>query len=255
MRTYINTDPSPSTWCHGRADPHARELLRRDLFIEVMRLPFQDTGHFVRFYWRPADHRARILVTRRDSQGRTIHYCCPITVLKLVRRPSQLSLNRYDPDDRRYMIWANLRFPTYESMVLFYCTFVALKRQDSEPSPRRLDDYFPGEIIEFTGEIEDDNFLHKLIIFRDTATDAMRIEASPRRGAMVGTPIWTAFITQYVGARRWIRRASSTVLELESLRPYVFCHDYVPPRVGSRFRLNFTTRRDAEGFVEAFDRL
>lgn len=37
-------------------------------------------------------------------------------------------------------------------MVLFYCTAVALKRQDHTPTPQGLEDYFqPGEKEEFGG--------------------------------------------------------------------------------------------------------
>ncbi|MBE7179836.1 MAG: hypothetical protein INR71_01290 [Terriglobus roseus] len=236
-------------------DLAAREQLRSEQYLEVLRLSFPDTNHHCRFFWRPLDHRARILVSRRDGQGRTAHYCCPLTALKLIRQASRLLLNRYDPYDRQYAIWANLRFPTYEHQALFYCAFVALKRQDREPSPPRLDDYFPGEAVVFSGEIEDDSYLHWLRVLRDADTDAVRLEASPRRGPMVGVPIWTAFVGEYVGARRWLRRISNNVIELESLRPYVFCHSYRPPRVQGRFRLNFTTREDAENFKHQFQLL
>ena len=64
--------------------------------------------------------------------------------------------------------WANLRFDVYESelypityvefaddglgMILFYCTFVALKRQDQMKPSQDVDDYIqPGEIEEFGG--------------------------------------------------------------------------------------------------------
>ncbi len=41
---------------------------------------------------------------------------------------------------------------TWPGMVLFYCTLVAMKRQDEVPTPPGLDDYFqPGEKEEFGG--------------------------------------------------------------------------------------------------------
>jgi hypothetical protein len=179
----------------------------------------------------------------------------PMTALKIVRRCSRLSLNRFDAADQRYAVWANLRFEIYEQQVLFYCAFVAMKRQDRESAPRRLDDYFAGEFVVFSGEIEDDHYLHALRVFRCTDSEAVRLEASARRGPMVGTPIWTAFITEYIGSRHWLRRVALNVVELSSLRPFVFCHGYQPPQVGGRFRLTFTHRDDADHFIHGFQSL
>jgi len=39
-------------------------------------------------------------------------------------------------------------------MVLFYCTVVAMKRQDQHGVPNGLDDFFqPGENMEFSGYV------------------------------------------------------------------------------------------------------
>lgn len=166
-----------------------------------------------------------------------------------MRQKSCVYLNKIDPNDRQYTVWARLPFPTYESQVLFYCAFVALKRQDSNPSLPLLKDYFPGETLLFSGIIEDDNFIHKLKMLQDVDTRAIRLEASPWRGPMVNTPIWTAFITEHVRSRRWARQVTTTVVELDPLKPYIFCHAYTPPRVARRSRLNFTTRNDADTFM------
>lgn len=229
--------------------------MRNDRFVEVLRIKFNDAPLHCRFFWRDGDHRARILLTRKDSQHRTLHYCMPMTGLKLVRRNSCLSLNRLDLSGPQYSLWANLYFPIYEHQVLFYCAFLAMKRQNREPAPSRLDDYFPGERTEFSGEIEDDSYLHALRMYRCSDSGAVRLEASARRGPMVGTPIWTAFITEYIGSRRWIRKIAPNVLELEALRPYVFTDGYSPPKVGGRFRLTFTHRDDVEHFIRSFQML
>ncbi|KAF2097256.1 hypothetical protein NA57DRAFT_77510 [Rhizodiscina lignyota] len=254
-RTPLN-DPGAPTRCYGRIDIRARDSLRADGFVEVLRYSFRDTSVHARFFWRDTDHRARILFSMRDEEGRTLHRCMPLTGLKLVRIGSRLQLNRLDPGEGGYQTWANLYFPAYEQLILFYSAFVALKRQDGGYRPsRRLDDFVPGEFLEYSGEIEDDNYLHLLRMWRDEDTGAVRLETSPRRGPMVGTPIWTAFITEWIGARHWLCRIAPTVIELETLRPFIFCHSYSPPQFAGRFRLSFTSRRDAEGFVHSFQGL
>lgn len=147
-------------------------------------------------------------------------------------------------------------------MVLFYCTAVAMKRQDHVTTPQGLEDYFQqGEKEEFGGyvgdywadcgmltihrEIQDDNYLHAFRIFRDRDSGGVRFETTARRGPLKTIPIWTAFVTQYIGQRSWMRRISMTTIQLQELHPYVFCEGYTPPRGRSgRYQLTFTT---AEG--------
>ncbi|MBE7181797.1 MAG: hypothetical protein INR71_11435 [Terriglobus roseus] len=224
--------------------------------MKVANVPFPDVGYSSAFFWRPNDGRARFIISRTDSQGRSMYCCCPHTALKLYRTSPTLSLNRIDTAQRIYTLWARLHFRTYEQQVLFYCTFVALKRQDSELSPRGLDDFFGGEELRFSGSVNDGAKMHRLHMRRDIDCGAVRLEASPLRGSMVRTPIWTAFITEYVRTSDWLRRRTRTVVELDELRPYVFCNNYTPPRgPNGRFQLDFTTAEDAEGFVTAFRRL
>jgi len=127
-------------------------------------------------------------------------------------------------------------------MALFYSAFVAMKKQDQQPSSSGMDDFFSKEKIEFAGEIEDDHYLHALRVLKDKDTKCVRLEASARRGPMKNTPIWTAFVTEHVGSRQWMRRFNGRVLELSQLHPYVFCESYQPPRsaVGT-FQLRFTS--------------
>jgi hypothetical protein len=148
-------------------------------------------------------------------------------------------------------------------MVLFYCTVVAMKRQDLVPTPQGLEDFFqPGEKEEFGGcvvvpalleihkltpyrEIRDDDYLHAFRIFRDRDSGGVRFEATARRGAMKTIPIWTAFVTQYIGSKGWIRRVNSTTVQLQKLHPYVFCDNYTPPKASNgKYELTFTS---AEG--------
>lgn len=96
-----------------------------------------------------------------------MRYCIPLTGLKVLRTESSLQLCRINREDGRLDLWANLRFTLYErtfggssieheltcpGMVLFYCTMVAMKRQDDTQTPPGLEDIFqPGEKEEFGG--------------------------------------------------------------------------------------------------------
>lgn len=167
-------------------------MLRADKYIEVLRHSFRDSRILSRFFWRDTDNRARVLLSHKDDQGRVLHHSIPLTALKAVRNAARLQVNRLDPVDRRYTVWANLNFGFYEQQVLFFCAFIALKRQDAEHSSRHLDDYFPGEDMVFSGQVEDDHYLHALRMYRDMDTDAVRLEASARRGAMVRS-LWSQY--------------------------------------------------------------
>ncbi|KAK4991139.1 hypothetical protein LTR50_002069 [Elasticomyces elasticus] len=237
--------------CYGRDEPEALQGLVAAGFVEVLETPFDAAGLRLRLYWRPADHRARVLILTQDRVTRQkLHYCIPLTALKVVRSESSLQLYRAGTPD--LLLWANLKFTIYERMVLFYCTFVAMKRQDAVSILPHLDDLFQlREEVEFAGEIQDDSYLHALRLFRDPLSGGMRLEGSALRGPMQNTPIWTAFITLHLASRSWLQWVESKVVWLKDLKPYVFCEGYSPPRARTgEFELRFTTRDDAEDFVE-----
>jgi hypothetical protein len=134
-------------------------------------------------------------------------------------------------------------------MVLFYSAFTAMKSQDRTEFPDILQDKYhkrerSEEKEEFSGEIQDDDFLHALRIYRDKDSGCIRLEARARRGRYTATPIWTAFITKAMAKKSWIRVVNTKTLALSELRPYVFCPDYSPPASkNGKFRLQFTTSK------------
>ena len=240
--TYLRDRGRP-TRALGQNEPGAVNMMRADRFVQVLRLNMEDVELYAKLYWRPHDHRARILLSTRDPYGYPVRTCIPLTALKLVRAGQCLELRRRDPSDGRLAMWANLNFTTFERMVLFYSAFVAMKRQDHQSASPGMEDYFPEEKIEFAGEIEDDHYLHALRILKDKDTKCVRLEASARRGPMKDTPIWTAFVTEYVGSRQWMRRYNGRVLEVSQLHPYIFCEGYQPPRnTLGHFQLRFTSQ-------------
>ncbi|KAL6703356.1 hypothetical protein ACN47E_009774 [Coniothyrium glycines] len=250
-----------STVCFGRVEDRVLEFLERDGFERVTELPFEATSVVVRLYWRADDGRARILFLTVDPDGRRVRQCFPLTSLKIMRSDSCLQLCRVHPQDGRIDLWARLRFTLYERMVLFYCTAVAMKRQDEEMAlqeekglGRFLEDVFqPGEKLEYSGEITDNRYLHALRIYRDKDSGCVRFEVTARRGPLKTIPIWTAFVTKYIDHHHWMKRVGSTSIQFGELHPYVFCEGYrVPKTPTGRYQLTFTTLEDARHFKETF---
>lgn len=201
----------------------------------------------------------RILFTALDDRNRELYYCVPLTSLKAVRDGSILQLCRSSSRDGSFWLWARLKFVHYERLVLFYSTFVALKRQDNQEThpqlleePRDMDDeeHFGGVIRAGQG------MLHALRLFECRGSKAVRLEVRPYRSSREEVPIWTAFLTKYVIQR------DQYFFDLESDRrvimtrprpePFLFLSGYALPqaRNGSDFLLTFDTK-DGECLLEA----
>jgi hypothetical protein len=55
-------------------------------------------------------------------------------------------------------------------------------------------------------------------------------------------PIWTAFVTKYIGRQSWMKRVGSSTIQFRELHPYMFCEGYrVPKGASGRYQLTFTT--------------
>lgn len=242
------------TICLGRDEPRALERLSGDGFEKVLELPFEATNVWVRLYWRANDNRARLLFLTIDASGRRMRQCIPVTALKLLRTESCLQLCRLNSKDGQLDLWARLRFTLYERMVLFYCTVIAMKRQDQYGISDGLDEFFQlGETMEFSGETADGRYLHAFRIFHDEDSGCVRFEVTARRGPLKTIPIWTAFVTQYIGHKGWMKRVGPSTIQFGELHPYVFCDGYRVPRGSTgRYQLAFTTPEDAQNFRERF---
>lgn len=91
-------------------------------------------------------------------------------------------------------------------------------------------------------EITDNRYLHAFRVFRDVDSGCVRFEATARRGPLKTIPIWTAFVTQYIGRTSWMKRVGSATIQFGEIRPYVFCDGYRLPRGSSgKYQLTFTT--------------
>ncbi|KAF2723161.1 hypothetical protein K431DRAFT_302085 [Polychaeton citri CBS 116435] len=242
--------------CYGNINPPALSMLSVDGFVRILELPFDRETVWVRLYWRPQDGRSRILFMARDDLHRDVLYCVPLTNLKVIRDKSCLQLCRASRDDR-YILWAKLNFALYEKMALFYSTFVAVKHQDKvEIENHRLLDHFElREEIEYAGQICDGQLLHALRLFRDRGSGVIRLEASALRGPMRDVPLWTAFVTKYVGDPDHFQDEGGGRVHAAALRPppYYFNPEYAmaKDRFGA-YILNFTSATDARGFMNVW---
>lgn len=55
-------------------------------------------------------------------------------------------------------------------------------------------------------------------------------------------PIWTAFVTQYVGHPSWMKRVGAATIQFGELRPYIFCDGYrLPKGPSGKYQLTFST--------------
>jgi hypothetical protein len=87
-----------------------------------------------------------------------------------------------------------------------------------------------------------DRYLHAFRIYIDHDSGCVRFEATARRGPLKTVAIWTAFVTQYIEHKNWMKRISSTTIQFGELHPYVFCDGYkVPKGSGGKYQLAFTT--------------
>ena len=119
-------------------------------------------------------------------------------------------------------------------MVLFYSTFVAMKRQDNrEALPVSLiEDHELREDEQFGGVVRDGGMLHALRLFCDRKSGVVRLEASALRGPKEGVPLWTAFITRYATDPDWMALEDDGQVSMIALKPppYVFLAGYKLPR-------------------------
>lgn len=97
-------------------------------------------------------------------------------------------------------------------------------------------------ILTCCSEIQTDTYLHALRVYKDRDSKCVRFEVTARRGPHKTIPIWTAFVTQYIGNRSWMKRVGSSTVQFKQLRPYVFCEGFSPPKGPTgRYQLTFTT--------------
>ncbi|PYH77270.1 hypothetical protein BO82DRAFT_424378 [Aspergillus uvarum CBS 121591] len=250
-----------SSKCLGEPKSNPKAWLDGEGFEELLQLAFNsETDLRVCFYLRDEDHRARIVCKARRSARSNEYFILPLNMLEIVRVGSCLQLCRRRRGGSELVLWANLKFSTIEQMVIFFCTFLALRSQDSgrPVTVESIRDYELAQEEElFGGQIVDDDFLHALRVYRDEVSGAVRLQASVHKGELKRSPVWTAFITDHIGTRGWIRRPEPKVVVLKEIRRSIFTFpDYTPPQTTrGEHVLKFTHRSDAQGFYETMTEL
>jgi hypothetical protein len=151
--------------------------------------------------------------------------------------------------DGNFTAWAQLQFLHHEHMVLFYSTFVALKRQDptSVPAPLIDDPLDMAEDLLFSGIIRDQDMNHALRLLQDRDSRVLRLEARPHRGDKKEVPIWTAFLSKYrdSGDRDIfnLEDDGSVSMIFPKPAPYIFVQEYgLPCMPSGDFLLRFPVK-------------
>ncbi|RAL01701.1 uncharacterized protein BO80DRAFT_424532 [Aspergillus ibericus CBS 121593] len=250
-----------SSKCLGelREGVNVKAWLHSQGFEELFELAFNgdETDLRVSFYLRDDDNRVRIVCKSRRSRS-SDYFCLPLNLLEIVRVGSCLQICRRRRGGSELVLWANLKFGTIEHMVIFFCTFLALRSQDSGRPVERIRDYELDEEEElFGGQIVDDDFLHALRVYRDNVSGAVRLQASVHKGEMKRMPVWTAFITRSIKSRGWIRRLNPKTVVLRDLHRVIFTFpNYNPPMTPKgEHILMFKNRSDAQGFMDTIAEL
>ncbi|SPQ18953.1 ac2ded5a-847b-42b1-9134-2f1cee772df4 [Thermothielavioides terrestris] len=194
----------------------------------------------------------------RTMQGNTPWYSMfGAHELCIEREGSALQLKRWSRSEQCSKLWAALYFLTWEEMVLFYCTFVALKARNlltvqvhpSEFSLHREKRLFQAQII-------DDGFKHSLIVYEDIQTKGLRLHAAVWEGELRRCPVWTAFVTHQSQSPTWLSRRSRRRVWLKDVQLYVFCNTYHQENMrqnkSGAFEIVFDKEEAAKRFKELF---
>lgn len=258
---FRNVSSTPLPWSNEETRYHEQRGTKEhsypsQAYDSVLNLIYPE-GVRVSLFCRGSDYRAKVVVLYRDHQGNQDYGCLPLEDLHLRREGSVLRLCRRRSSGKP-VPWVSMKFTTIERMVLFACTFIAMRSQDgfAQAPPPVLDDQMRDEVCEFAGAIIDSDFNHALRIYQDKITGAIRLQASVLRGELDRTPVWTAFITHAIGSPGWCRQVDKRTVALAELRPHIFSARYQPQLTPSDgFMLRFETRGDAEAFLEVIDSL
>ncbi|KAJ0121751.1 hypothetical protein J7T55_008918 [Diaporthe amygdali] len=172
---------------------------------------------------------------------------------------NSLRLKRWSHSIQGPKLWAVLGFITWEELVLFHCTFIALKARNNltvSMDPREYKFYDEKRL--FQAQIIDDDYQHSLIVYEDTRTRGMRLHAAVWDGELRACPVWTAFVTHQSASSRWLTRKSKHRVWINEIKLYVFCDKYKEANMrrnkAGAFEIHFVSDEDqaAGRFKEVF---
>ncbi|KAL9130883.1 MAG: hypothetical protein Q9217_001033 [Psora testacea] len=260
--------------CLAQDQPRIAEKLEE--YDKLKEISFECGDLVVGFHQRKHDGRA-MMVCKTIRPPKDQRECGRILALMDVKRTGPF-LRFVEVSRRSSECFAVLRFTSYESeipsqrsmgvarlrtnktlegLVIFFCTFLALRSEDSGDPVEDFDDHrLHKEEVLFMAVLKDDHYGHALKLCKDKESGVIRLQASALHGTIRKTPIWTAFITHQIHSPAWMNRAGPKVIRLADLHKYVFWEDYNPHVApGCQQELNFARTCDADNFEAAIDEL
>ena len=143
------------------------------------------------------------------------------------------------------------------ALVLFFCSFQALKAQDcGEPVSMIGKCTIEGDEEIFSGKIDDSGYKHVLKIYRDRDTRAIRLQASESSGELQNAPVWISFLTYKIFSEGLMSRVGPKIVHFNDPQPYIFTESYRIPRGPiDEHELRFPDSTDADSFMSSIDRL
>ncbi|KAJ5722632.1 hypothetical protein N7488_000667 [Penicillium malachiteum] len=253
-------DTADRAGCFDEPHTNIKQILKEQGFEKILQLAFNDTSEMnTYFYLRDRDHRARIVCKVPHRSRPSELFCLPLNMLEVVQAGCCLQLCRRRKGGRELVLWARLKFTTLESMVVFFCSFLALRSQDGGRPVEDIQDHELDDEEElYGGTIDDDSYTHALRVYQHKTTGAVRLQASVHKGDMDRTPVWTAFVTHLLDRSRWLKSLDSRTIAVRDLKLTIFMspEDYSPPSTPrGEHILKFTSRSDAESFLDMMEEL
>ncbi|ATZ55249.1 hypothetical protein BCIN_11g05250 [Botrytis cinerea B05.10] len=225
----------------------------------LFKLPFDKNHLSVTLYLDDtALHQSPHLLCRWMDKQNNPHYSSfGVHELCIRGYGSALCFKRWSEYKEHPTVWMALFFKTWQRLVLFHCSFVALKARSQLTNLIPRDDYIiAGEVKIFQGQIVDDGFHHSLFVYENQQTHTLRLHAAVANGELRKCPIWTAFITDFqVSSDTWLARHSRHRVWIQDLHLYVFCDEYsrrAQVRKHGEFELYFVHGAAADAFIRIF---
>ncbi|KAF3764874.1 hypothetical protein M406DRAFT_340394 [Cryphonectria parasitica EP155] len=178
--------------------------------------------------------------------------------VRIQRDGNSLVLKRWSRSMSAWKSWAVLSFVTWEELVLFYCTFTALKcRNPLAPTMGQPEFSLKGETLQFQAQIVDDDYRHSLCVYKEERSGGIRLQAAVWNGELRKCPVWTAFVTHISASPRWLVRISDHIFHVRDIQLYVFCQKYRESRMRRNrlgaFEIYFLSKHAADEFGQLFN--
>jgi len=234
-------------WGHYIIPPESKTLFRRTF----------DNDNLSLVVLQNSVDQAPYLLIRSLQSGAPWFSMFGAHELCIGREGSALQLKRWSRSEQCSKLWAALYFLTWEEMVLFYCTFVALKARNRLTVQIHPEEFkLRREKRLFQAQIVDDGYKHSLIVYEDLQTHGIRLHAAVWEGELRQCPVWTAFVTHQSQSPTWLSRRSRHRVWLKDAQLYVFCSAYKQENMrqnkAGAFEIYFVSEEGAARFKEVF---